>query len=148
MGAGRFSGFFVGLLLVCFARFVQGEDLAWPLTIKAALTSTFGETRSTSFHAGIDIKTWGKTGYEVRAVADGQIVRLKTSPWGYGRAIYHQLKDGRIIVYAHLEGFAARLAAPVEKAQNAKALYSVNLFFSEKELPVEKGELIGWSGKS
>ena len=148
MGPGRFSGLLVGLFVVCCARLVQGEDLAWPLAIKAALTSTFGETRSASFHAGIDIKTWGKTGYEVRAVADGQIVRLKTSPWGYGRAIYHQLKDGRIIVYAHLEGFAARLAAPVEKAQNAKGFYSVNLFFDEEELPVEKGELIGWSGKS
>lgn len=134
---------------------VQAEELDWPLSIKAALSSSFGETRPASgekwaayFHFGIDLKTWGKTGYEVRAVADGRIVRLRTSPWGYGRAIYQQLEDGRLVVYAHLEGFAAKLAAPVEEAQRARTQYSVNLWFAEDALVVKRGELIGWSGRS
>ena len=76
--------------------------LLWPLDLDPALSSTFGETRSSAFHAGIDLKTWGRTGREVRAVAAGHVMRVRTSPWGYGRALYQKLSDGRIVVYAHL----------------------------------------------
>ena len=51
----------------------------WPLEIKPALSSTFGETRKASFHAGMDVKTWGRTGYAVKAIADGYVWRLRTS---------------------------------------------------------------------
>ena len=93
------------LALLVYPVGAQTESLLWPLELKPALSSTFGETRPTAFHAGIDLKTWGKTGYPVRALADGWILRVRTSPWGYGRALYQQLADGRIAVYAHLEGF-------------------------------------------
>ena len=67
----------------------------WPLRLAPALTSTFGESRSRAFHAGIDLKTWGETGHPVQALADGYIWRVRTSPWGYGRALYQKLADGR-----------------------------------------------------
>ena len=54
-------------------------DYVWPLRLDPALSSTFGESRATAFHAGIDVKTWGKTGYEVQAFADGHIWRVRTS---------------------------------------------------------------------
>ena len=99
------------LVVLALLGGAEAAEFGWPLKIKPALSSTFGESRSSAFHFGVDLKTWGKTGYEVRALAAGHILRLRTSPWGYGRAVYQKLADGRILVYAHLQDFAPRLAA-------------------------------------
>ena len=137
------------MLLACLAAVeAVGEELSWPLGMGRALSSTFGESRSTAFHAGIDLKTWGKTGYEVRAVGSGYVWRLRTSPWGYGRAVYQKLGDGRIVVYAHLAGFAPRLDSRVKRAQRASGKYSVDLRLGQGEIPIRRGELIAWSGDS
>ena len=122
--------------------------LLWPLDLDPALSSTFGETRSTAFHAGIDLKTWGRTGYEVRAVASGHVTRIRTSPWGFGRAVYQKLRDGRIVVYAHLESFSPGLARRVRAAQKKAGRYTVDLWLKEGELPVARGEVIARSGES
>lgn len=136
------------MALVLTALPVCAGDLLWPLPLARALSSSFGESRSTAFHAGIDVKTWGRTGYEVRAVDGGHIERLRTSPWGYGRAVYLRLKDGRVAVYAHLEAFAPALAARVERAQKESGRYSVDLWFKEGELNVERGDIVAYSGQS
>ena len=136
------------LLLAAAGVAVADSDLAWPLTLQRALSATFAETRSTAFHAGIDLKTWGKTGYEVHALADGYIMRLRTSPWGYGRVVYERLVDGRIVVYAHLESFAPAIADRVRAAQRETQRYSVNLSLAAGEIPVRKGEVIARSGQS
>ncbi len=120
----------------------------WPLRLDPALSSTFGESRATAFHAGIDVKTWGKTGYEVQACADGYIWRVRTSPWGYGRTVYQKLPDGRTAVYAHLDRFAPQIAARVLQAQRQGGRYSVDLYFDEGAVPVRAGEVIAWSGQS
>lgn len=122
--------------------------LLWPLDLDPALSSTFGETRSTAFHAGIDLKTWGRTGFEVRAVASGHVTRVRTSPWGFGRAVYQKLRDGRIAVYAHLESFSPALAQRVRAAQRKAGRYTVDLWLKEGELPVARGEVIARSGES
>ncbi len=126
----------------------EPAPLLWPLELQPALSSTFGETRSTAFHAGIDLKTWGKTGYPVRAVADGWILRVRTSPWGYGRALYQRLADGRIAVYAHLEGFFEPVRERVGKAQRLSRQYSVQLWLGEGEIPVRRGQVIAFTGQS
>ncbi len=126
----------------------QEGGLVWPLRLAPALSSTFGESRSRAFHAGIDLKTWGETGHPVQALADGYIWRVRTSPWGYGRALYQKLADGRIVVYAHLEGFAAPMAELVQQAQQQRGRYSVDLYFKEGEIPVLGGAVIAWSGES
>ena len=122
--------------------------LLWPLRLAPALSSTFGESRSRAFHAGIDLKTGGETGHPVQALADGYIWRVRTSPWGYGRALYQKLADGRIVVYAHLEGFAAPVAERVQQAQQQRGRYSVDLYFEAGEIPVLGGAVIAWSGES
>ena len=126
----------------------QEGGLIWPLSLAPALTSTFGESRSRAFHAGIDLKTWGETGHPVQALADGYIWRVRTSPWGYGRALYQKLADGRTVVYAHLEDFAAPMAELVQQAQQQRGRYSVDLYFKEGEIPVLGGAVIAWSGES
>ena len=73
---------------------------------------------------------------------------MRTSPWGYGRALYQKLADGRTVVYAHLEGFAAPMAELVQQAQQQRGRYSVDLYFKEGEIPVLGGSVIAWSGES
>ena len=126
----------------------QEAALSWPLRIAPALSSTFGESRSRAFHAGIDLKTWGATGHPIQALADGYIWRARTSPWGYGRALYQKLADGRTVVYAHLERFAAPVAERVAQAQKQRGRYSVDLHFEAGEIPVLGGAVIAWSGES
>ena len=149
------AGFIAGLIsagavfLMTGPGFAAAEPaLLWPLDLDRALSSTFGETRSTAFHAGIDLKTWGRTGYEVKAVASGHVTRIRTSPWGYGRAVYQKLRDGRIVVYAHLESFSPALARRVRAAQKKAGRYTVDLWLKEGELPVARGEVIARSGES
>ncbi|MFH1570112.1 MAG: M23 family metallopeptidase [Gemmatimonadota bacterium] len=120
----------------------------WPVPLAPALSSTFGETRATAFHAGIDVKTWGKTGYEARAIADGHVARVRTSPWGYGRALYLRLADGRMAVYGHLESFAPEIEARVRRAQEKAHTYSVDLAFEAGELPVKQGQVVARTGQT
>ena len=136
------------LVLLACSGGAEPAALLWPLELQPALSSTFGETRSTAFHAGIDLKTWGKTGYPVRAVADGWILRVRTSPWGYGRALYQRLADGRIAVYAHLEGFFKPVHERVREAQRLSRQYSVQLWLEEHEIPVRRGQVIAFTGQS
>ena len=141
----------LSLAVLCSGASAWAEPapLRWPLDLKpAALTSTFGETRSSSFHAGVDLKTWGRTGYPVHAVADGWVLRLRTSPWGYGRALYQRLDDGRVVVYAHLEGFFGPAAERVRARQRHTRQYTVDLWLKEGEIPVRRGQRIGRSGQS
>ena len=140
--------FFLPLVVCLLAGSSGAEKLRWPFDMNVALSSTFAESRSRSFHAGVDLKTWGKTGYEVKAVGDGYVWRLKTSPWGFGRAVYQKLADGRIVVYAHLKGFVPNLANHVESAQKEKGRYSVDIWFKEGEIPIRQSDLLAWSGDS
>ena len=119
------------LVVLCGAIAVADEAYHWPMDAKPALTSTFGEYRPGRFHAGLDLKTWGREGYPVNAVLDGYIWRIRTSPWGYGRAVYIKLKDGRTAVYAHLSKFVPAITAIVEAEQDRRGTYSVNLFLKE-----------------
>lgn len=140
----------IGFLLVLFASMdgVEAGDYHWPMAARPALTSTFGEYRPGRFHAGIDLKTWGREGYPVLAVDDGYIWRVRTSPWGYGKVVYIKLRDGRTAVYAHLSAFAPALASIVEAEQERRGRYSVNLFLGQDQVPVRRGEKVGFSGST
>ncbi len=126
----------------------------WPMAREPVLTSSFGEYRSGHIHSGIDLSTGGRAGEPVRAVAAGRVVRLSVSPWGYGRAIYLQLDDGRIAVYAHLERFCAALDRIVYSEQKRSGRYRINLLLDENPLYAKKpirfarGDILGYSGES
>jgi hypothetical protein len=124
------------------------DGYRWPLSAPPALTSTFAEHRSGHFHAGLDLKTWGKQGYAVHAVADGYVWRVRTSPWGYGRAVYLRLEDGRTAVYAHLSGFNKAIESAVRAEQVRQGRYSVDLYPPPGSIPVQAGQEIARSGRS
>ena len=81
----------LGLLLT--APFLQAQSSfapSAPLDIPLVLSGTFAELRGNHFHGGIDIKTQGRSGLRIGAVADGYVSRVAVSPYGYGNALYVQ----------------------------------------------------------
>lgn len=112
------------------------------------LTSAFAEYRSDRFHAGVDIKTIWRDGHKIVAVSEGHLYRMRISPFGYGRSIYLRLKDGRIAIYAHLRNFASKLQTIADNEQNRLNRYSIDMYFEPGEISVQRGEIIGITGRS
>ncbi len=138
----------IWFLCVMDSGIAVAGDYHWPMAAPPALNSSFGEYRPRRFHAGLDLKTWGKEGYPVLAVDDGYVWRVRTSPWGYGKVVYIRLQDGRTAVYAHLSGFAPAVQSVVEAEQARRGYYSVNLFFKPNQIQVERGQTVGFSGST
>ncbi len=124
------------------------DNYSWPLKITPELTSKFCDFRNGHFHAGLDIRTQGKTGLSIYAIDDGFIYRAGVSFRGYGKALYLQTNDGRIAVYAHLSGFGEKLEDRIRSTQMEKQKYRQDLFFKSNEFPVKKGQMIGYTGDS
>ncbi len=124
-----------------------GEMIA-PLKIPLFMSANFGELRSNHFHAGIDLKTQGRTGFPVYAMDEGYVTRVSVSPWGYGRAVYINHPSGLTTVYAHLESFSSFIDKIVRQKQYEQEEFSIDCSFAPGEIPVKQGEIIGKSGNS
>lgn len=133
-----------------FSAFAKPKDSSylWPVEKSRKLSSVFADHRSFRFHSGIDIRTDGKTGYTVFACESGYVYRLFTSYWGYGKAVYLKLDDGRHVLYGHLSNFAEKISEVVEKKQLEKQRYFTDFLLKKDKLRVTKGELIGYSGQT
>ncbi len=81
----------------------------WPVPLDPAVSSNFCEYRDGRFHAGIDVRTFGREGVPCIAVADGWISRMRAGSRGYGKALHLTLDDSTQIVYGHLSEFAPAL---------------------------------------
>jgi len=89
-------------------KYAQGAFIN-PLDIPMYLSGTFGELRTNHFHSGLDIKTKGSEGFNVLSSADGYVSRIRTSHWGYGKALYITHPNGYTTVYAHLKKFSPKI---------------------------------------
>src|ERR1700754_4392878 len=76
-----------------------------PLDISPQLAADFGELREDHFHMGVDIRTRGKEGLPVYAVAEGFISHIRIEEYGLGNALFVTHPDGRTSVYGHLSRF-------------------------------------------
>ena len=121
---------------------------AAPLKIPFFLSGNFAELRPNHFHAGIDIKTQGKTGLPVYAAAEGYIARITISPSGYGNVMYINHPNGTTTVYGHLDRFAPPIEEYIRKIQYEKEVFAIDQDIEEGILPVKKGEQIAKSGNS
>ncbi|MEX2597203.1 MAG: M23 family metallopeptidase [Salibacteraceae bacterium] len=119
-----------------------------PLNIQASLSGNFGELRPNHFHAGIDLKTAGREGLEVKSVADGFVSRVKVSPFGYGNVVYIDHPSGYTTVYAHLKSFEPAIEAFVKKQQYTLKTNEVDVYPGKNELIVKQGDIIALSGNS
>lgn len=145
----RFWTFFCFLI---FSFDISGQDSSylWPTNSGQFLSSTFGETRSAHFHAGLDIKTWGREGYKVFASKDGYLSKLVITNQGYGKAIYLKHYDGTYTVYAHLQRFNDSFQAIADSIRINELNYSYTFeqSFEDYKFKVGQGEIIGYSGST
>jgi hypothetical protein len=119
-----------------------------PLDSRLFLAGTFGEIRANHFHSGIDIKTGGVEGAPVYAVADGYVSRIKVSAYGFGKVMYITHPNGYVSVYGHLSKFNKAVGDYVKKEHYRRENFEIELFPTENEFPVKKGEIIAYSGNS
>jgi hypothetical protein len=136
------------LALMISATRLLPQTYIWPTDASQLLTSSFAEARNGRFHAGIDIKTWGQTGYPIFAVRDGYVSRIQVSPFGYGRVLYQTLDTGEIVLYAHLERFGDAINAFVKSEQKRRSSYEIQLYPAAEQFPVKQGDIIAYSGQS
>ena len=124
------------------------RDYIWPTDASTKITSTFAEYRATHFHGGIDISTNGQTGYNVYAVRDGYVCRVRIFANDYGKMLYIRHPDGYYSTYAHLKGFSGDITKVVKQEQYKKGCYTIDLLLEPNQLPVHKGDVVAFTGES
>lgn len=119
-----------------------------PLNIPHQASGTFGELRTTHFHAGDDYRTQQKVGLPLFAVADGYISRVRVQAGGGGNSIYIAHPNGYTSVYLHMHEFADILTQRVRQEQYAQQRFEVDIQLDPSEFPIQKGARIGLAGNS
>lgn len=119
-----------------------------PLDIPLSLAGNFMELRTSHFHSGLDMRTDGREGLDVKAAEDGWVSRVKVSPWGYGKALYIDHPNGYTTVYGHLRNYTGAIAEAVLDRQYKAREFDVDLTFEKGELPVKKGQVVAQSGNT
>ncbi len=144
----RFLFLFFLVFLISDEVLSQKAEYIWPTDSGNYLSSTFGETRSAHFHAGIDIKTWGREGYRVFASKDGTVSKLLITNQGYGKAIYLKHFDGTYTVYAHLQRFNNQLQAIADSVRFESYSYTMEIDLESDSIKYTQGEIIGFTGST
>ena len=99
-----------------------------PLATPLAVTGGFCEYRIGHLHAGFDFGTGGSVGKPVMAPANGWVARIRSSGVGYGRSLYINTEDGRLLQLGHLDAFAGPVAAYVRAKQDSSGQYEQDLW--------------------
>lgn len=145
----KFKLFF---LLISYSFFAQNnypkDYFAAPLNIPIELSGCFGELRDNHFHSGFDIKTQKVEGLSVLASADGYVSRIKIGIYGYGKAIYITHPNGFTTVYGHLQRGNGAIENFIKEYQYKEKSYEIDVFLKPNQLPVNKGEIIAFSGNT
>ena len=81
------------VFIVLFSNLIFSQEkstkkLESPIDFPILLSGNFGELRSSGFHSGIDIKTKGKEGIDIRAIDAGYVSRVQVSTSGFGKVVY------------------------------------------------------------
>jgi murein DD-endopeptidase MepM/ murein hydrolase activator NlpD len=129
-------------------RNYSAADFRRPLDLPAIISGSFGELRGNHFHSGMDFKTNQREGYPVYAVADGFVSRMRVQAVGFGNAVYITHPNGFTTVYGHLQRFNEHISRIVKNYQYRIESFEVDFPLLPIEIPVKKGEIIGWSGNS
>jgi len=140
--------YIISLIILFSVASLFAQEYIWPTNSSKYLSSTFGEYRPGRFHAGIDIKTNYQTGYPVFSVGSGYVWRVRTSPFGYGKAIYIKMDDGNLAVYGHLDEFIQPINAYVKAEQFINRRYTTDIYFQENEFRILKGDTLAFSGET
>ena len=143
----RLLSIIILIILICINKLFSQENYS-PIEIPILLSGTFGEFRKTHLHTGVDIKTQGKEGLRIKAIKDGDLIRVKVSTSGYGKVLYIRHYDGTTSVYAHLKRFSPKIEKIIKEIQYDKKRFEIEKFFSEGEIKIKKLEIVGFSGNT
>jgi len=126
----------------------ESADYLWPTESSPYISSTFGETRAAHFHAGLDIRTWGREGYKVFATRDGVVYRIGISPWGYGKVITLKHEDGSFSMYAHLNRFESSIMAVADSIRMRDYRFVMDEVVEDLNIRVSRGDVIAYTGST
>jgi murein DD-endopeptidase MepM/ murein hydrolase activator NlpD len=118
----------------------------WPTDASRLASATLGETRAAHFHAGLDVKTWGRIGFKLFASRSGILYRAAKGPFGYGNVLYLKHDDGSFTVYAHMDRFTPKLDKLIDSLRWQNRVFVFDQNMESYGIYYEQGELIGYTG--
>lgn len=127
---------------------VDSDTYLWPTDASNQISSTFAETRSAHLHAGLDIRTFGREGYQVFATRDGIVYRIGTGPYGYGNVVYLKHNDGSYSIYAHLNRFEPKLQAYTDSIRFINNNFDLDLIVEDDSISYNQGDVIAFTGST
>ena len=133
---------------LCAAGSARAGISRWPLNEPRKLSSSFGEYRDGHYHAGVDLRTFGRIGLPCIAPDSCEAVRIRVSPVGYGKALYVRLRDGRTAVYAHLNGFSRALDSLSYHWRLERGENSCDFEIAGGRIRFAPGETVAYTGTS
>ena len=102
-----------------------GATYLWPTDASKTVAAFFAEERPGRYHAGLDIRTYGRVGHKLFATSDGYIKKISISTNKYGKALYFQLDDGNVALYAHLSNFTKEIDDIIRSLQKRNNKYAL-----------------------
>ena len=142
------EGIIIAAVAIAAAAAGGAERYLWPLETERKLSSSFAEYRDGHYHAGIDLRTFGQIGLPCRAIDDGEAVRLRVQPGGYGKALYLRTSDGRTAVYAHLDGFCRPLDSLAYHWRLDRGRNSCDIEIPPGRFTFRRGDVVAYTGSS
>ena len=139
---GLYLFFIILFLLVCN---ILTADVLKSYNV---ITSTFMEFRNGHYHSGIDFRTSNGVGMPIYAPVDGYLLRVRVSPYGYGKAMYYRGNDGRTYLFAHLSEFTRSVERKTRDRQIYLKKYNMELWLKRDEIPFLKDDIIAYTGES
>jgi murein DD-endopeptidase MepM/ murein hydrolase activator NlpD len=140
------------LFFLCFSSHYyaqyNGLGFIYPLDREVVVTGNYGEIRPNHFHAGLDFSTDPVVNLPIKNVADGYVSRIKIGSGGYGRVLYITHANGYVSVYAHQKKYAQKIDEYIKKIQLEQKKNEIEVYPKANDLPVKKGEVIGYTGNS
>jgi len=119
-----------------------------PLNIAQDASGTFGELRSTHFHAGDDYRTQQRIGLPLHAAAEGYVSRLRVQIGGGGNSVYITHPNGYTTVYLHMDSFNSTLTNIMKAEQYKQKRFDVDMELKEGQVKLTKGQFIGNAGNT
>ncbi len=119
-----------------------------PLNIAPDASGTFGELRSTHFHAGDDYRTQQKIGLPLHAAAEGFVARVRVQIGGGGNSVYIDHPNGYTTVYLHMDKFNDALTNIIRAEQYKQQRFDVDITLQAGQVKLTKGQYIGNAGNT
>jgi murein DD-endopeptidase MepM/ murein hydrolase activator NlpD len=111
-------------------------------------SGTFGELRSTHFHAGDDYRTQQRIGLPLHAAAEGYVSRVRVQIGGGGNSVYIDHPNGFTTVYLHMDSFNDALTNIVRAEQYKQKRFDVDIPLEAGQIALTKGQFIGNTGNT